>query len=111
MGGDMANAELGVAITDNQGAKTRLGERNKLEKQHAWSRQYLGERTIAMLFLLCLTTLTVIWTMEVSAIIRYGITTTVLILALFLSVGFIRRKSALMQSRDADIKAYTNEPN
>ena len=106
MNGDMSNAELGISEVDAVGAKGRLAQYNSLAKQHSWSLNYLGERTLGYLIMLCVVVVTVAWMSDSSSLIRYGVTGLVVVFIAFSAVIAIRDKSALKEFRNNQVRNH-----
>ena len=71
---DDSNAELGIAITQAKAAQNKLDHAKGFELSHNWTISQLDERIFAMFALLVLVILISVWSFDVSALIRYGVT-------------------------------------
>ena len=104
----MSNAELGIAETDAVGAKARMEKSDGFSAQNQWNANLLGERTTGFLLLLCLAALAAIWLIDVSAMIRYGVTTLIAMLIVISIVSMRHRKTRLRAIRERQLREHAS---
>ncbi len=105
----MSDAELGIAKTDAIAANRRIAGGKGLEGEHVRTRNYLGERTMAALMLLLLVIVTVVWLLDVSPWVHYGVTGLAMILIIAGGVNTIRAKSRLEQLREEQVVVHKSD--
>ena len=107
MSDDMANAEMGIAVSDALAAQKRLNGENGFEKQAQWSISYLGQRTMAALVLLSLFGLGMILASEdISDALKLAFIAGFISLVVGAGMIIIRKKQALKAFRENQIREY-----
>ena len=74
MTGDSSNAELGIAISQNQAAREKLDHAKGFERQHEWSINHLDERIFGMFIMFVVVILIAVWAFHIPPVIRYAVT-------------------------------------
>ncbi len=107
-GGDMSNADLGIAVVDAEGAKERL-QANNLDEQLSLTENTMSERTLGYLLSVFIVVLGIIWAIDAPAIIQYGVTAVSVITIGFVTYRSLRSKARLEELRKRQSEVYARK--
>ncbi len=102
--GEEANNELGIAYRDIKTSEKRTDRTPGFKSQQDWSKQYLGERVFGLFMAFGIFLMGFVWAFSASALVRYGVTIAVTVIAVFFIALHVYRKQKLKNLRKMQVK-------